>query len=77
MPEGLSRNLGHMLVFSLPLLGKLDAKTIAEDLSDGLEGHALAFWVAEDNEQPAKKTNTTIKPKGAAWRHAFHHRQKG
>jgi hypothetical protein len=77
MSEGLSRNFGHMLVLSLPLLGKFDAKTVAEDLSDGLEGHTLAFWVAEDNEHPAKEANPTVEPKGAAWRHSFHHGQEG
>lgn len=77
MSEGLSRDLSHMLVLSLPLLGEFDAKASAENLPNGLERHALTLGVAEDNKEPAKRANATVEPKGAARRHSFHHGQEG
>jgi hypothetical protein len=77
MTKSLSRNLGHMFVFPLPLLGIFDSKASAEDLSDGLEWHSLAFWVAEDDEEPAKEADATIESESATRSQSFHHRQEG
>jgi hypothetical protein len=65
-----------MLVLSLPLLGILDAEACAENLSDSLEWHSLAFWVEEEDEQPAEEANSAVESKGTAWCQSFHHGQE-
>ena len=65
-----------MLVLSLPLLGVLDAEARAENLSDSLEWHSLAFWVEEEDEQPAEEADSGVESKGTAWCQSFHHGQE-
>ena len=77
MSKGLSRDLGDVLVLPLPFLGVLQTKSVAKDLSDGLEGYPLDIRVAEDNEYPTEEADTAVEAESARWRHSLHHGQKG
>jgi hypothetical protein len=64
--------------FSAPMLllpspGICHTKSVIVNLSDLLEWHPFHFWVCENDEQPSKCANRSIKPKGTTGRHALHH----
>lgn len=67
-------DLGIMLVVLLPLFGVPDPKPVIEHLSDSFEWHPLAFWIEENDEEPANEADSSIESKGTTRRPAFHHR---
>lgn len=65
-----------MLVVFLPLLGVFDPKAVGKDLANGLQRHALAFGIAEDDEDPSDGANAAIEAECARGSKAFHHTQE-
>lgn len=68
--------LRQCCILLLPLLGVPDAKAAAEDLADGFERHALAFRVAEHDENPTDSADAGVEAKGTRRSHALHHRKE-
>lgn len=65
-----------MSVRFLPSLGVSNTEPVAEDLSNGLQWHALTLGEEEDDEYPTEKANTCVESEGTTGCPAFHHGQK-
>ena len=72
------QSLGNDILTILPQpSSKADTEAMLEDLSDFLERQPRHFGVEKVNQDPAGAADSGVESKGAGWRHALHHGEKG